>query len=747
MKNFTYLILLLFLSLSINAQTRHVKDVDAQNSFFSILQSPLFEANNGEIFFASADKIYKTNATTFETITFDGFTATSFDILQYDNDRILVIAKDDANGAIGNEIFLYNLITENFTEIPLSNNPGEFGNPGDIFKLNNDFIFSAPHWVNGINQGRELYKLDGNGNINLVKEINVGNGSGSPVGFSVIQNLNGDDIAVFVANDGNGFNIWTTDGTTSGTSLLTPTSPSTNTPFEYGDFYQVGSRIIFYKETSANGRELWSLDLNDTTPEQTLVKDIYPGSDDSFERENDFVLFNGTLHFGAFDNSSSLAFDMWRTDGTDAGTTKVNLNSANYGNLVLPDNLILANGRLYFTAVDVSLSEQKLFFLLAFGAAEIVIDTPETNSGGSDSVTNIISDGTDLYFQAIDSGFNNELWAYDTLTDEPSLLADIIPGANGSNPVPMNVFNDILFHFTLANTPVISRDLMITNLNNTASEVTNISLNVNGDWADITWDNNGNSFLQHELIAFPAGNDIQGTPVTSSGVSDGVDIRSTLGGLQPNTTYDFYLTSYDVNGGFSISPVITQTTQANFCDAVLDFEVTNTTPTSVTVSWTNPVAYNNITLGVFTGGQSVYSSSPVILSSQPGNATTATITGLTAETEYFIVIESQCTSNGVGSYPFEYQTKFKTPSTLSTEQFIVDSISIHPNPANTTITIKDANANIQSVEVFDITGKRIQQFSPSENHQYDVSNFVKGIYLLQIQAENGAKVTKKLIKN
>jgi ELWxxDGT repeat protein len=64
---------------------------------------------------------------------------------------------------------------------------------------------------------------------------------------------------------------------------------------------------------------------------------------------SDMTVFNGKLYFAASDNA--LDVELWKTDGTDAGTVRVkDINPGVDGSW--PSQLTVFNGALYFTAND-----------------------------------------------------------------------------------------------------------------------------------------------------------------------------------------------------------------------------------------------------------------------------------------------------------------------------------------------------------------------------------------------------------
>jgi len=78
--------------------------------------------------------------------------------------------------------------------------------------------------------------------------------------------------------------------------------------------------------------------------------------------------------------------------------------------------------------------------------------------------------------------------------------------------------------------------------------------------------------------------------------------------------------------------------------------------------------------------------------------------------------------------------------TLGIEDYNLTTISMYPNPAQNSVTI---NTEIKMVSIFDVTGKKVME---RYQNTVDVSKLHSGMYLLKIIADNGDKVTKRLIK-
>ena len=79
-------------------------------------------------------------------------------------------------------------------------------------------------------------------------------------------------------------------------------------------------------------------------------------------------------------------------------------------------------------------------------------------------------------------------------------------------------------------------------------------------------------------------------------------------------------------------------------------------------------------------------------------------------------------------------------------------LSIYPNPAKNEIIIitKDEETKIQALALFSSNGNKILSTkinTPSNEYFFDVLDLSSGIYMIQIELNNGNKVNKKIIKN
>jgi Leucine-rich repeat (LRR) protein len=81
---------------------------------------------------------------------------------------------------------------------------------------------------------------------------------------------------------------------------------------------------------------------------------------------------------------------------------------------------------------------------------------------------------------------------------------------------------------------------------------------------------------------------------------------------------------------------------------------------------------------------------------------------------------------------------------LSLTEFALSNIKVYPNPTADQFKIENLNTlNVKSIELYDLSGKRLKEFSISEG--YDIKELTSGIYFISIKTEDTA-TNIKLIK-
>lgn len=212
--------------------------------------------------------------------------------------------------------------------------------------MNNEIYYIAGDFFGG--ESFKLYKTNGTpGAGTLVSDFHQGTDFFITYPMTIIMN----DVLYFIGNDGvTGFELWRTDGTGAGTYLVKDINPGIESCLLLTNakqyFTQLNGFIYFGAAEPVNGAELWKSD--GTEAGTTMVANIDPtvpsipnmGSNPAF-----FCTYNNAVYFSAYRTVDGR--ELWKTDGTASGTVLVKDIAAGDG---APSGLIVHNGMLYFSA-------------------------------------------------------------------------------------------------------------------------------------------------------------------------------------------------------------------------------------------------------------------------------------------------------------------------------------------------------------------------------------------------------------
>lgn len=272
--------------------------------------------------------------------------------------------------------------------------------------------------------GHELWVSDGTpGGTSILKDTNPGIGDSYPIGL-----LEHEGYVYFgAADDGSNFELWRTDGTADGTQLFLDLAPGTSSnPYPHA---VVGGRLIVTafgvsSDRSANG--IYAVDLDLATA--TRLTTDYPGYFSGVLGDGSGLIFSSG---GLFTGN-----EVWFTDGTPSGTRKLTEiraagSSANF------DGFFSAGGDVFFTADD--------------GTGQSVYRTDGTANGTVKTFTNLtdpelvgVVNGK-VIISADGSSGNDRLYAYSdpayvappTVTQNPGTQPPA--GATGGAPATPQV--------------------------------------------------------------------------------------------------------------------------------------------------------------------------------------------------------------------------------------------------------------------------------------------------------------------
>jgi len=280
-------------------------------------------------------------------------------------------------------------------------------------------------------KGDELFKSDGTeaGTV-LVKDIEAGIFSSTPSKLTIVNGL----LYFTAYTSFYGYELWRSDGTEAGTELVKNiyTLPGGNSSTSPSNLTNVNGTLFFTANDGTNGVELWKSDGTDAGT--VIVEDILPGSGTS--SPSLLTNVNGKLFFLASDGINGA--ELWTSDGTEAGTMLVkNLTAGATGSTL--SNLVSFNNQLYFAA-QTGAGGTKLWRSDGTDAGTVTV-----NASTMGNVSNFLKIGNTLFLRASDTTGGEELWSSDGSDAGTLRVKDIRPGASSSNPTQLVDVNGTLF--------------------------------------------------------------------------------------------------------------------------------------------------------------------------------------------------------------------------------------------------------------------------------------------------------------
>ncbi len=366
-------------------------------------------------------------------------------------------------------------------------------NPTDFTDVNGTEFFIAGNQSVGLTQNTELWKTNGTaaGTV-LVKDFQTGFYQGYEYDVTDLTNVNG--TLFFMANDGiHGNQLWTSNGTSTGTVMLSDVN-ATNRGLYYvydltavggnlfltaadgvhgsqlwesngiaagtvmvtdinasgGGFYAydltaVGGNLFFAADDSVDGRQIWT--SNGTCSGTVVVSDVNASGGGFYPYVSDLTAVGWNLFFTASDGASG--YQLWVSNGTALGTvmvTDVEDTTANHYGVPYsfdPVNLTDVNGTLFFTANDGIHGGQ--LWKSDGTAAGTVMFSDVNPSGGGLSPADLTAVGCKLFFTTNDGTDGTQLWESDETTGVTQMVSDVNPGVGFSSIGNLTNVNGMLY--------------------------------------------------------------------------------------------------------------------------------------------------------------------------------------------------------------------------------------------------------------------------------------------------------------
>ncbi|MCP9766510.1 hypothetical protein EGI22_01230 [Lacihabitans sp. LS3-19] len=313
--------------------------------------------------------------------------------------------------------------------------------PSNYIKSGNKVYFTATNGQNGFG----LYKSDGTttGTVRLSSFIGINNGT-SPDQIGILNN------SVYY-NGYSGFNE-------SFFRINTAVNPGNSWNLKIknvSDYLAFNGKIYFGGESSW-GKELY-VD-NETYYQPYNVKDIYAGTTGSVQNSSNpahLTALNSTHFMFAAEDTDGI--ELWKSDGTSAGTVKVK--DINPSGDSFPSSLVSFNSNMYFWANTPS-EGVELWKSDGTAANTTIVQNFNGFNSSADPNSKIINNGSKLIF-GMYTNYNTGYELYSSDGNTISLVKDIAGGINSSSPSDFIKGSGSNIFFT-ATTKTSGRELWIT---------------------------------------------------------------------------------------------------------------------------------------------------------------------------------------------------------------------------------------------------------------------------------------------
>jgi ELWxxDGT repeat protein len=295
-------------------------------------------------------------------------------------------------------------------------------------------VFSSALYLQGYDSthGYTLWKSDGSSSNNATGTVQTG--SPTPFNNSPSQETVVGTEMYFLSynsNDGNNYDLWKTNGTSSGT-MPVQTSGFARGANNINNYMTPTSTKVFFAAydvdsngNSPHGYEIWSSD--GTNANTAMITDINTTTYNSNPRS--LVAVGSEIFFTADTYSPVNGAFLWQSDGTAANTVPVQT-SAN----VVPtneNNYIAVGSSLFFTAYNANQSSYDLWTTGTGLDSAVDIKAGSTNFSNTFDSSNanaFAAIGSELYFGAYDqTNAKYALWKSDGTTAGTKVVADLDP--------------------------------------------------------------------------------------------------------------------------------------------------------------------------------------------------------------------------------------------------------------------------------------------------------------------------------
>lgn len=297
----------------------------------------------------------------------------------------------------------------------LASRPSDFTPAGDwTYFLAEDVI-----------HGRELWRTDGTEQgTSLVADLTFGRNDSwitemTPVGSQLFFALDGD--------------LWKTDGTAEGTVRLRNFAPSSSNPSQLTHLTAAGDRLFFVGYEPTQRPELW---VSDGTEAGTIP--LTANSEVSTFIDYQFLAGDENGVFGLVKRSGDVQ-ELWKSDGSSAGTSLVRSFNGGVGY----EDFAIANGVLLFSAYDPAIGSRPWRSDGAAAGTQMLADIAPSDFGlfGWE----FTKFGDSIVFRGYDADEQDVAWITDGTPDGTRKLIESSTNDYGGSPHLFTPLGDSLY--------------------------------------------------------------------------------------------------------------------------------------------------------------------------------------------------------------------------------------------------------------------------------------------------------------
>lgn len=231
--------------------------------------------------------------------------------------------------------------------------------------------------------------------------------------------------------------LWVTDGTDAGTQLVKLIVTGNSNSYGINKMTNVNGIVYFFAADGQYGNtnkgfELWRSDGTDAGT--YMVKDINPGMGSSLLTGLDntvMVAYAGLVYFNATDGTHE---GLWKSDGTDAGTVLVK------EGITLTPKHVITNNKFFFRG-----SDRHLWITDGTNAGTMLLDSAEISNLVSE---NMVGYNGIVYYPAADTDQQlneDELWQSDGTPAGTFIVENIGSYTTAGDPHDLTIVDDYLY--------------------------------------------------------------------------------------------------------------------------------------------------------------------------------------------------------------------------------------------------------------------------------------------------------------